>query len=547
MIKIMQLLQPLCGWMVAYGHFSRRINAHFYLGLSIFLSAVLVGYVAYHDLSSDGEGTPYNAGTLDSALKYRFSGPAPSDDIVIVDIDERSLAKMAEDYGRWPWPRSVFAELLLSLDEVGTQSVVFNLMFSDADIKDPDSDELFAYAASELDRVVYPITRLPAKNDDQSEVEVGMLQGAEFDTDLIGRSSIAVLFPCFESTHGNLGVNNLLIEDDGVIRKSFLKYRDEGFSLDGITSRVIQHLDLESQLSLGMPNDYLINWRNKRGAYQRVPFVDVYTSLTGADESFDINSLADKIVVVGATAPGLAIPKVTPIDRSADDNMIIANAIDDAINGTYLRPISIWAQALMGCLFLFILALLYIRGVSGRIIDLVFWLAQSAAVAITVISVSYTPYLFDLSLLVYAGMSFYLIEKAHTFSVERSRVGLRPFKPDFDFNEVTAVRCEIDVQRSREAVYRKFEETFGHRDVFFVNGLFSDQSILAASLPSACYIIVNAEKNAVEAMIAGLPSQLGDALSILRPVPNIDSNDSTEYFQEITRRCLENALHTVTE
>jgi hypothetical protein len=291
----------------------------------------------------------------------------------------------------------------------------------------------------------------------------------------------------------------------------------------------------------------LINWRNKRGAYQRVPFVDVYTSLTGADESFDINSLADKIVVVGATAPGLAIPKVTPIDRSADDNMIIANAIDDAINGTYLRPISIWAQALMGCLFLFILALLYIRGVSGRIIDLVFWLAQSAAVAITVISVSYTPYLFDLSLLVYAGMSFYLIEKAHTFSVERSRVGLRPFKPDFDFNEVTAVRCEIDVQRSREAVYRKFEETFGHRDVFFVNGLFSDQSILAASLPSACYIIVNAEKNAVEAMIAGLPSQLGDALSILRPVPNIDSNDSTEYFQEITRRCLENALHTVTE
>jgi hypothetical protein len=34
-------------------------------------------------------------------------------------------------------------------------------------------------------------------------------------------------------------------------------------------------------------------------------------------------------------------------------------------------------------------------------------------------------------------------------------------------------------------------------------------------------------------------------LSILRPVANIDSNDSTEYFQEITRRCLENALDTV--
>ena len=545
MIKIMQLLQPLLRWLVPYGHFSRRINYHFYLGLSIFLSIVMVGYVAYQDLTSDGEGAPYNAGTLDSALKFRFSGPVPSDDIVIIDIDERSLAKMAEEFGRWPWPRSTFAELLLSLDEVGTQSIVFNLMFSDADIKDPDSDELFAYAASELNQVVYPITRLPAKNDDQSEVLIEMLKGAEFEADSIGRSSIAVIFPCFESTHTNLGVNNLRIEDDGVIRKSYIRWQDEGFSLDGITSRVIDHLGLEESSSSGMPNDYLINWRNKRGAYLRVPFVDVYDSLTGIDESFDMNSLAGKIIIIGATAPGLAIPKVTPVDRNTDDNMIIANAIDDVINETYLRPIGIWVQALLGCLFLFLLALLYIRGVSGTIIDVVFWLAQSAAVAITIISVSFTPYLFDLSLLIYAGMSFYLIEKGHSFSVERSRIGLHPFKPDFNFNEVTAVRCEIDEPRSREAVYRKFEKTFGHREVFFINGLFSDKSLLTDSLGCASYVIINADKPDVVAMIEVFPDDLSEQLSILRPVANIDSNDSNEYFQEITRRCLENALDTV--
>ena len=252
-----------------------------------------------------------------------------------------------------------------------------------------------------------------------------------------------------------------------------------------------------------------------------------------------------KVVIIGATAPGLAIPKVTPVDRSADDNMIIANAIDDAINNTYLRPISLWMQALMGCLFLLLLALLYLRGISGTIIDVVFWIAQSAAVAITVISVSYTPYLFDLTLLVYAGMAFYIIEKVHTFSVERSRIGIHPFKPNFDFNEVITVRCEIDEQRPQEHVYCKFEETFGHKNVFFINELFSDESILADSLPSASYIIVNAEQAAVEATIAALPSQLGESLAILRAVANIDSNDSAEYFQEITRRCLENALHTI--
>ena len=282
-----------------------------------------------------------------------------------------------------------------------------------------------------------------------------------------------------------------------------------------------------------------------RGAYLRVPFVDVYESLTGIDESFDMNSLAGKIIIIGATAPGLAIPKVTPVERNTDDNMIIANAIDDVINGSYLRPIGIWVQALIGCLFLFLLALLYIRGVSGTIIDVVFWLAQSAAVAITIISVSYTPYLFDLSLLIYAGMSFYLIEKGHSFSVERSRIGLHPFRPDFNFNEVTAVRCEIDEPRSREAVYRKFERTFGHREVFFINGLFSDKSILSDSLGCASYVIINAEKSAVEDMMEVFSDDLSEKLSILRPVTNIDSNDSTEYFQEITRRCLENALDTV--
>jgi adenylate cyclase len=37
---------------------------------------------------------------------------SPDPDIVIVDIDEASIAAMQDSAGSWPWPRAVHAELL---------------------------------------------------------------------------------------------------------------------------------------------------------------------------------------------------------------------------------------------------------------------------------------------------------------------------------------------------------------------------------------------------------------------------------------------------
>ena len=84
----------------------------------------------------------YDGGTLDLALEWRLSSPAASDDIVIVDIDERSLALLAEDYGRWPWPRSVMGDFLALLSEREPAAIGVNVMYSDADLNDPDGDAL---------------------------------------------------------------------------------------------------------------------------------------------------------------------------------------------------------------------------------------------------------------------------------------------------------------------------------------------------------------------------------------------------------------------
>jgi adenylate cyclase len=52
-------------------------------------------------------------------------GRKPSGNIVIAGIE----AKGIEAYGRWPWPRSVFAQLLVRLKESGAKTIVFDLLF----------------------------------------------------------------------------------------------------------------------------------------------------------------------------------------------------------------------------------------------------------------------------------------------------------------------------------------------------------------------------------------------------------------------------------
>jgi adenylate cyclase len=52
----------------------------------------------------------------DALLKFRASGLKADPGVVLVDLDDKSLAAMANVVGRFPWPRSVYGELLGELE-----------------------------------------------------------------------------------------------------------------------------------------------------------------------------------------------------------------------------------------------------------------------------------------------------------------------------------------------------------------------------------------------------------------------------------------------
>ena len=101
----------------------------------------------------------------DSFVRAHAAKLAPDPDIVIVDIDERSLASMQETAGKWVWPRSVYGELITGLERQKVRAVVFDVSFSEQDTLRPDSDRAFNIALDGNANVYLPMVRLDPAGD----------------------------------------------------------------------------------------------------------------------------------------------------------------------------------------------------------------------------------------------------------------------------------------------------------------------------------------------------------------------------------------------
>lgn len=91
-----------------------------------------------------------------------FPGAVADDRIVIVEIDEESIARSEE---RWPWPRSLDAELIDELTANGASLIGYDVTFA-ARSDDRAQDEALAAAIRDAGRVVLdPEHTLDAEED----------------------------------------------------------------------------------------------------------------------------------------------------------------------------------------------------------------------------------------------------------------------------------------------------------------------------------------------------------------------------------------------
>ncbi len=350
---------------------------------------------------------------FDMMVRYRVIVPKPDKDVVIVDINEASLASMAKEYGRWPWPRQVLGEFLEHLEAQRPKAVIFDILFSDPDVYNPDSDAYFDTAVSETTNTFFPMLRLDNASDPLSQITPAMIPGV---TPIPGeaqeRATIGVVLPHFQSIlrGGRLGFHNIYPDPDGIVREYLVYRNDYGWKIPSLPARVIRELGYREPVSQRV----LLNWRGSPFSYQTVSFSDVFNDMLRKDQKRPQDEFTNKIVLIGSTAPSLFDVKPTPMSRLHPGVEILATAIDNLKQGDYLRhPEGRTLYPLLTLLIIWGTTWAFYRNAGRSEIDRMFGASQFILLGVSFASINFTNTYINLTGPLTVGLAYFTIARIY--------------------------------------------------------------------------------------------------------------------------------------
>ncbi|MCR4256276.1 MAG: CHASE2 domain-containing protein, partial [Candidatus Uhrbacteria bacterium] len=271
------------------------------------------------------------AGVFDS-LGYRFSDrfflPRAADpSVVIVTIDDASLGRI----GRWPWPRTVHADLIDRLSAYGVKAIGYDVNFPEA--SDARSDTRLAEAIRQSGRVVLPV-----------ELSFEIVNGR------LSFASGRVVQPIAEiqSAAAASGFTNTPLDEDGIARRAPAFVRDAGGSIVHAFSyelaRLVGRAPAEGEIPVDRFGRFLVNFPGEPGRnFRMVAASDIL------QDRIDPAFLKDAIVFVGATARNLH--DYQNVSTSRGEPMagveIHASMYDTLVNRHWIQSVNPWIQALL--------------------------------------------------------------------------------------------------------------------------------------------------------------------------------------------------------
>ena len=233
----------------------------------------------------------------------------PDSDIVIVAIDDRSLAEL----GGWPWPRTVHASLIDQLAKARPKAIVYDLLFLDPD-SDPQADAALGAAIHGAGGVYLPSYLEP-----------------------LGRGGhvphLVQPVPTIAGAAAGLGLVNVQSDDDGLVRRMV--------PFESVDGRAVPNLmTVVRRATSGGPDPpprqpMMIPFVGPAGAYRTIAFSSV---LRG---EAPVAAFRDRVVLVGVTATGLGERFPTPSTSGASRMSGVelqANILDALRAGRMIHP-----------------------------------------------------------------------------------------------------------------------------------------------------------------------------------------------------------------
>jgi len=395
---------------------AERLQGNFYLYLAALLSlGVLVDASIFH------VGANMKQKAFDFVVRHRIVVPKPDPNIVIIDVNEASLAALAPDYGRWPWPRQVFGEFVEKLEAQKPKAIVFDILFSDADLQNPDSDAYFNETIAAVDNVFFPFLRLPQQHDALSQVKPAMLPGVQaIDGKGDPLATVAVVLPHFEAAlkSGRLGTHNIDPDIDGVVREYPLWHDKDGWRLPSLPLQVANFVRTDSAMP---PQNMLVNWRGGPFTYRNISFSDVYQDMTAKAPKRPADEFTGKIVIIGSTAPSLFDLKATPMAKLHPGVEILATAIDNLKHDDDLK---FWrgqgAYIVLSLIAIWLTAMAFYRNVERERFDKLFTRSQLLLLAISYVGLNLSNFYIDLTAPVTWAVACFGIAKIYALANDRA-------------------------------------------------------------------------------------------------------------------------------
>ena len=296
--------------------------------------------------------------TYDWRMRAVADPSSASSDIVLVNIDEKSLRSLEPLVGRWPWPRVVHSYVLDFLARAQAKVVAYDVLFTEADRRrfqlggedttGEQSDQALADSTAQAGMIVHIADAVaePLESDrGKPGTPAPPLPGGPFHLDLSveERPIVTPPIPSIAKASRAIGHNFIVLDPDGPLRRyvPFIRSGQQWVPALGMAAALIA-LDIrpdEVRLDRDgvwlrdrflplqdaeIPSYYgehrtsrraLLRYAGSimtdgRPLYRRLSFYDLFYSeqqiLAGENPLVDPASLKNKIILVGATAPALS-------------------------------------------------------------------------------------------------------------------------------------------------------------------------------------------------------------------------------------------------
>ena len=304
----------------------------------------------------------------------------------VIDIDEASLAQ----YGQWPWPRTLMAQFIKRLGDMGAAVIALDMVFPEPDrtsphrvagqlgiadaaeaerVKNfmaqlPDNDQVFAQAIEQAP-VVLGFAAVQLENNRRPPVKAGFAIAGADTTKLLQRfEGAAVNLELLDKAASGVGAISISARDkSGIVRRVPLLFTDGNKTYPNLSAEalrvaqqqksiVVRGTQASGELDSGLPAilDLRIGqfrapttelgelwvWFDYDRRERYVPAKDVFDP---AKEDEIRPKIDGQIVMVGTSAVGLLDNWPTPLGELVPGVSIHAQALEQIIGQNFLvRP-----------------------------------------------------------------------------------------------------------------------------------------------------------------------------------------------------------------